>query len=61
MTVFVDVLEKFLDVYFFVEDEDVGFERPIFQVPLQDKTVTEGAIAKFECKISGIPDPEVKW
>ncbi|XP_053140297.1 striated muscle preferentially expressed protein kinase isoform X2 [Hemicordylus capensis] len=36
-------------------------EAPIFEIPIQDVTVTAGSEVLFKCIITGNPSPEVSW
>ncbi len=34
---------------------------PVFEIPLQDITVSDGERAVFECRVTGVPMPSVTW
>ncbi|XP_013419371.1 titin homolog isoform X2 [Lingula anatina] len=44
-----------------VEDERDMHESPAFQRPLKDCSVPEGSTARFDCKITGYPEPDIVW
>ena len=46
-------------MHFFSSGEEP--EPPRFEEPLVSITIKEGDEAKFECRISGNPKPEVNW
>ncbi len=40
---------------------EVQLMAPVFEIPLQDITVTDGEKATFECRVTGVPMPSVTW
>jgi hypothetical protein len=41
-------------------EEAVG-EAPRFIIPLEDITVSAGGSIDLECKVGGVPMPQLKW
>ena len=44
-----------------IKKPEVALMAPAFEIPLADTTVTDGEKAFFECKVTGVPMPEVAW
>merc|ERR1712015_506618 len=36
-------------------------DQPVFIEPLQEKTISSKSVLKLQCRVDGIPYPEVKW
>ncbi|PIK60965.1 putative titin [Apostichopus japonicus] len=50
----VDVDDKYMDKY-------SNYSRPRFTQVLRDMLIVEGSAARLDCKITGIPEPEIRW
>lgn len=44
-----------------IKKPEVALMAPVFEIPLADTMVTDGDKAYFECRVTGVPMPEVTW
>ena len=48
------ILEHYMDKY-------AQYSKPNFTLRLRDILIVEGSAARLDCKISGVPDPDIRW
>ncbi len=48
------ISEHYLDKY-------AQYSKPSFTLRLRDILIVEGSAARLDCKISGVPDPDIRW
>ena len=42
-------------------DKYAQYSKPNFTLRLRDILIVEGSAARLDCKISGLPDPDIRW
>ena len=42
-------------------DKYAQYSKPNFTLRLRDILIVEGSAARLDCKISGVPDPDIRW
>lgn len=57
----VEIITKKDDKKYRTEISTVSLMAPVFEIPLSDVTVFDGEKAVLECRVTGVPMPEVVW